>query len=38
MEGMKKVQSFHSNKNLLALNINSFMGGSTDIWKRAKEN
>ena len=38
VEGVKKVTSFHNNKNLLALNINSYMGGVTDIWKKAKEN
>jgi len=36
MEGMKKMSSFHNNQNLLALNINSYMGGATDIWKKAK--
>jgi diacylglycerol kinase (ATP) len=38
VEGVKKINSFHNNQNLLALNINSFMGGVTDIWKKAKEN
>lgn len=38
VEGVKKVNSFHNNKNLLALNINSYMAGVTDIWKKAKEN
>ena len=38
IEGVKKVQSFHSNKSVLFLNINSFMAGATDIWKKAKEN
>jgi len=38
MEGVKKINSFHNNQNLLALNINSYMGGVTDIWKKAKEN
>ena len=37
-EGVDKKTSFHSNQNLLALNINSFMAGATDIWKNAKEN
>lgn len=35
MEGVKKVNSFHNNQNLLALNINSYMAGATDIWKKA---
>lgn len=38
MEGVKKVNSFHNNQNLLALNINSYMGGVSDIWRKAKEN
>ena len=38
VEGVKQVNSFHGNKNMLALNINSFMAGATDIWKKAKEN
>lgn len=25
-----------NNENLLALNINSFMGGVTDIWRKSK--
>lgn len=32
------MTSFHKNQNILALNINSYMGGVTDIWKKAKEN
>lgn len=36
VEGVKKVNSFHNNQNLLALNINSYMAGVTDIWKKAK--
>jgi len=36
VEGVKKINSFHNNQNLLALNINSYMGGVTDIWKKAK--
>lgn len=38
VEGVKKINSFHNNQNLLALNINSYMGGSTDIWKKANIN
>lgn len=38
VEGVKKVTSFHNNQNILALNINSYMAGATDIWKKAKEN
>jgi hypothetical protein len=38
VEGVKKFQSFHSSKTMLALNINSFMAGATDIWKKAKDN
>lgn len=38
VEGVKKVNSFHNNQNLLALNINSYMAGVNDIWKKAKEN
>ena len=38
VQGVKKVNSFHNNQNLLALNINSYMGGVSDIWKKAKEN
>ena len=38
MQGVKKANSFHNNQNLLALNINSYMAGATDIWKKAKEN
>lgn len=38
VEGVKKVNSFHNNQNLLALNINSYMAGVIDIWKKAKEN
>lgn len=38
VEGVKKINSFHNNQNLLALNINSYMAGVTDIWKKAKEN
>ena len=33
-----KVNSFHNNQNLLALNINSYMAGATDIWKKANLN
>jgi hypothetical protein len=36
VEGVKKVTSFHNNQNILALNINSYMAGVTDIWKKAK--
>lgn len=38
MSGLKMTQSFQTNRNLLALNINSFMGGTSDIWKKAKDN
>ena len=38
VEGVKQVTSFHNNQNILALNINSYMAGATDIWKKAKEN
>ena len=36
-DGVDKKTSFHSNQNLLALNINSFMAGTADIWKKANE-
>jgi hypothetical protein len=36
VEGVKKINSFQNNQNLLALNINSYMAGATDIWKKAK--
>ena len=38
MTGLKMTQSFQTNRNLLALNINSFMAGTADIWKKAKDN
>ena len=38
VEGVKKVTSFHNNQNLVALNINSYMGGVSDIWKNGKVN
>lgn len=38
MTGIKMSQSFQTNRNLLALNINSFMGGTSGIWKKAKDN
>ena len=38
VQGVKKLSSFHNNQNLLALNINSYMAGVADIWKKAKEN
>ena len=38
VEGVKKINSFHNNQNLVALNINSYMGGVTDIWRNGKIN
>ena len=32
------MTSFQNNQNLLALNINSYMAGVSDIWKKAKVN
>lgn len=36
VEGVKSMNTFHKNQNLLALNINSYMAGASDIWRKAK--
>ncbi len=36
VEGIKSLSTFHKNQNLLALNINSYMGGVMNIWANSK--
>lgn len=36
IEGAKSMKTLHKNQNLLALNINSYMAGAVDIWRKAK--
>ncbi len=37
-EGSASLEAIKDNENLLAMNINSFMGGIVDVWKNAKVN
>lgn len=37
MDNIKNSMSLNNYQNLVALNINSYMGGVVDIWKKANE-